>query len=77
MNSFVRKYSAITGLKPDMLRSLFSFKPAIIGTNLKVNGADFNFYYSLHSIPTVGFFCSYMNKSIYFSGDTFYDPKII
>ena len=33
-----------------------------------------NFFYSFHSIPCLGFTAHFENKSIYFSGDTFYNP---
>lgn len=74
MNSFMRKYSNITGIAIDQLRKFFAFRPAKIGANCKINGANFEFYYSLHAIPCVGFICRYEGKSIYFSADTYYDP---
>jgi len=31
MNSFVRKYGGMAGMKEDFVKSLFTFRPAIIG----------------------------------------------
>lgn len=74
MGSFLRKYSAISGMDSSNLRKLFTFRPVIIGTALNIYGANFEFFYSMHTIPSIGFRVSLENKSIYFSGDTFYDP---
>jgi ribonuclease BN (tRNA processing enzyme) len=46
----------------------------MIGEPLIINGATFTFLYQLHVIPTIGFIVKLHDKSIYFSGDTFYDP---
>lgn len=75
MKSFVTKYSAMTGFEEKEITKLFNFRPAIIGSPLILNGASFNFFYSLHSIPCIGFTIKYCGKSIYFSGDTYYDPE--
>ena len=57
------------------IKQLFIFRPVIIGTTLTIYGASFNFFYALHTIPTIGFEVFFEGKSIYFSGDTFYDPE--
>lgn len=75
MESFVRKYAAVTNYTCDYIKTLFTFRPVIIGRPVRVNGAEFHFHYSLHSIPCVGFTVKVLDKSIYFSGDTFYDPE--
>lgn len=77
MNSFLRKYSAITGMPEVELKALFTFRPVIIGTKLRLNGGVFDFFYSLHTIPCLGFSVSFENKSIHFSGDTFYSPQAL
>ncbi|CAD8146794.1 unnamed protein product [Paramecium pentaurelia] len=74
MYSFLRKYSAISNLSQEQIKSLFIFRPAILGVPLNIYGAEFEFFYAFHSIPCIGFRVKYQNKSIYFSGDTFYDP---
>ena len=75
MKSFVRKYSAMTGFKADYIKTLFNFRPAIVGHILRINGAEMKVHYSLHSIPCLGFTIKMLDKSIFFSGDTFYDPE--
>ena len=72
--SFIQKYASLTFLNKEEISKLFKFRPAIIGSPLRINGAIFNFFYSLHVIPCIGFTINYLDKSIYFSGDTFYEP---
>ncbi|CAD8147244.1 unnamed protein product [Paramecium pentaurelia] len=74
MNSFLRKYSAMSNIDIDSLRRLFIFRPVIIGIPLNIYGAYFNFFYAMHTIPSLGFSVKLENKSIYFSSDTFFDP---
>jgi ribonuclease BN (tRNA processing enzyme) len=76
MNSFLRKYSAMANMDINFMKTLFTFRPATIGNKLNVYGADFEFFYSLHTIPCIGFVASYHGKSIYFSGDTLYNPDL-
>lgn len=77
IGSFLRKYSALSGLDEDFLRRTFVFRPARIGTAVPVHGGELRFFHSLHSIPTVGFEAYYGGKSLVFSGDTLYDPERI
>eukprot|EP01114_Cavostelium_apophysatum_P020013 TRINITY_DN6597_c0_g1_i1.p1 TRINITY_DN6597_c0_g1~~TRINITY_DN6597_c0_g1_i1.p1 ORF type:complete len:504 (-),score=157.21 TRINITY_DN6597_c0_g1_i1:413-1924(-) len=77
MNSFLKKYSALTGLTEDFLRRLFIFRPIILAEPIRFNGGEFRFFYSIHTIPCIGFEVYYGGKSIYFSGDTCYDPALI
>lgn len=55
MNSFLRKYSNLTGIKRDEIRKLFIFRPVVIGTRMKIFGGSINFFYSFHVIPCIGF----------------------
>jgi hypothetical protein len=75
MNSFIRKYSLVSGISEAEMRNLFNFRPVIIGSKQNVKGALFSFFYSIHTIPCIGFEVELDDKSIYFSGDTFYDPE--
>jgi CRP-like cAMP-binding protein/glyoxylase-like metal-dependent hydrolase (beta-lactamase superfamily II) len=72
--SFLRKYSALSGLSEDLLRRTFSFHPVRIGAPVHVRGGELWFRYTLHSIPTIGFDAFYGNRSVSISGDTLYDP---
>lgn len=75
LGSFLRKYSALSGLSEDLLRRTFSFHPVRIGAPVNVRGGELWFRYTLHSIPTIGFDAFYGNRSISISGDTLYDPE--
>jgi CRP-like cAMP-binding protein len=77
MGSFLRKYSALSGLSEDMLRRTFVFNPIKIGAPTRIHGAELKFFYTLHSIPALGFELVYGGKSLAFSGDSLYDPERI
>jgi CRP-like cAMP-binding protein len=77
MQSFVAKYSALSGLKPTAFRSLFEFEPLQIGRRTTIAGAHFLFQYNLHPIPTLGFQMEFEGESFYYSCDTLYDPETI
>lgn len=68
-NSFIRKYSALSGLKPSHLRHSHRHRPAIIGQPLRFQGAIFHFTYTLHTIPCISFRAEWRGKSIVFTGD--------
>lgn len=74
LRSFLRKYSAITGAPLENVNKLVMFRPVKIGHRIRIHQADFNFFYSFHSIPALGFTVEKNKQSFYFSGDTFYDP---
>lgn len=77
MDSFVAKYSALTGLQESEFRNLFEFHPLRIGVQTTIAGARFLFKYNLHPIPTLGFQVEFEGKSFYYSCDTLYDPEYI
>lgn len=77
MASFLRKYAALTGFTQEELRSFFVYRPVTIGSSINIAGAEFRFFYSFHSIPCIGFEVSFLGKSLYFSGDTFYSPAAL
>lgn len=77
LGSFLRKYSALSGLSEDVLRRTFTFHPVRIGAPIHVHGGELWFHYTLHSIPTIGVEAFYGNRSISISGDTLYDPDRI
>lgn len=77
LGSFLRKYSALSGLDEDFLRRTFQFRPVKIGAPTRVHGGELRFFYTLHSIPTVGFEAYYGGKSLVFSADSLYDPERI
>ena len=69
LRSFLRKYSAITGVPLSGVNKLVRFRPVRIGHRIRIYGADFHFFYSFHSIPAIGFSVEREGQSFYFSGD--------
>ena len=76
INSFIRKYSALTDVSPDYLRQLFHFCEVKIGKPIFINGAKFIFSYSLHSIPTIGFTAELNEKTFTYSSDHNNDAEL-
>lgn len=77
LESFVAKYSSLTGLHPRDFKTLFEFQPVKIASKTNIAGAHFTFGYTLHPIPTLGFQVEFEGKSFYYSCDTLYDPDLI
>ncbi len=74
--SFLRKSEALTGLDVGHLRQLVDFRPVAIGQPMKINGGEFWFRYELHSIPTIGFEVFFQTKSLVYTSDHLYDPRV-
>ncbi|MDH4198964.1 MAG: cAMP/cGMP-dependent 3',5'-cyclic-AMP/GMP phosphodiesterase [Spirochaetia bacterium] len=77
MDSFIRKYTALTKMTKKQLYNLFNFQPVILNTPLYIEGAKFIYHYSLHSIPTIGFRMHYQNQSFVYTSDHLNDPATI
>lgn len=77
MQSFLRKYSALTRIPASTLVKMFDFFPVKMNAQYNLHGAIFNFYYSLHSIPTIGFNFHYRNKRFLYTSDHLNEPTII
>jgi CRP-like cAMP-binding protein/phosphoribosyl 1,2-cyclic phosphodiesterase len=77
LGSFLRKYSALSGLSEDTLRRTFVFNAVRIGSPVHVRGGELWFRYRLHSIPTIGVEAYYGGQSIAISADTLYEPTRI
>jgi len=76
MMSFLEKYSALSDVSTDYLLSLFHFYPVKIGNPLYINGGKFEMFYTLHSIPTIGFRMEFQNQSFVYSSDHNNDPDL-
>ncbi len=76
MESFLRKYAAFSGESPEYLRKLFSFQPIYIGRPVMIHGGEFDIFYALHSIPTMGFRLSFQGKTFVYSSDHQGDPDV-
>jgi CRP-like cAMP-binding protein len=76
MQSFLRKYTAQTGVTTDYLSQLFEYQSVLIDEPLFIHCARFSFFYSLHSIPTIGFKVEFEGKSMVYSSDHNADPAL-
>lgn len=77
MNSFLRKYSAVSDVKVEELARLFQFRVVEIGHPTYICGARVVFEYSFHPIPALCFSAELEGKRFFFSGDTFYNPPVL
>jgi CRP-like cAMP-binding protein len=75
--SWLRKWSALSGIPEDELRRLFDFHPVQVGRPVDVGGAKLLFRFTLHSIPTLAFEAHYEGASFNYSGDTLNDPQVV
>lgn len=75
MDGWLRKYSTLTGIPPKEFIQLFDFHPVMIGQKINIHGAWFEFHYSLHSLPTMGFKFFYRDKSFVYSSDHLNFPE--
>jgi len=74
-HSFIRQYSALSGIDAAFLKSTHHFRPVKVdGQEMRLRGASSNFFYSLHSIPCIGLEVFFADKSIVFSADHCNDP---
>jgi CRP-like cAMP-binding protein len=73
--SYKRKVNAITGLAD--VGEYYTFRPVLIGDKVPIHGAEFEFDYSFHTVPTVRFKLSFLDKSISYSSDTYYNPQAL
>lgn len=76
IDSFLTKYSAFTNVSREYLRKLFNFFPVKIGEPFFIHGAKFEAFYTLHSIPTIGFKMQYQDQSMVYSSDHNNDPEV-
>eukprot|EP00636_Phaeomonas_parva_P006036 CAMPEP_0118873072 /NCGR_PEP_ID=MMETSP1163-20130328/15022_1 /TAXON_ID=124430 /ORGANISM="Phaeomonas parva, Strain CCMP2877" /LENGTH=776 /DNA_ID=CAMNT_0006808325 /DNA_START=219 /DNA_END=2549 /DNA_ORIENTATION=+ len=75
--SFLRKYSALSGLNADLLQESYQFKAMTLGRPLNIRGAMFKCFYSLHSIPCLAFEIAFQGKRMVFSADHMNDVENI
>ncbi|MCS7204488.1 MAG: cAMP/cGMP-dependent 3',5'-cyclic-AMP/GMP phosphodiesterase [Leptospiraceae bacterium] len=69
LDSFLRKYSALTNIETSKLLELFNFVPVIIGKTYNIHDALFYFKYAFHSIPSLGFGFEFQGKTFYYTSD--------
>ncbi|RCK78639.1 MAG: cyclic nucleotide-binding protein [Candidatus Ozemobacter sibiricus] len=77
MESFLRKYRSLTGLSQKTFMGLFHFHPVTLGVPIRIHGGEFRFFYTLHSVPTIGLEVYFQGKSFVYSSDSLYDPPTV
>jgi CRP-like cAMP-binding protein/glyoxylase-like metal-dependent hydrolase (beta-lactamase superfamily II) len=75
LQSFARKYRALTGLSRTQFLGLFDFNPVMLDESVNILGAEFRFQYRFHPVPTLGFETFFRGKSFAYSSDTLWDPE--
>lgn len=76
MKSFVAKYSTLSGMDPSYMMKLFDFHPVKIGMPMYIHGGKFMTFYTLHSIPCIGFRMEFQDQSLVYSSDHNNDPEV-
>ncbi|AFM11850.1 cAMP/cGMP-dependent 3',5'-cyclic-AMP/GMP phosphodiesterase [Turneriella parva] len=76
MGSFLKKYSALANIDESYMRRLFDFKPVKVGQPFFIHGGRFEIFYTLHSIPAIGFTLKFQDQSFVYSSDHNNDPVI-
>jgi len=76
LKSFLKKYSSLTGEPVSYLINLFDFRPVYIAKPVYMHGGKFRFYYTLHSIPAIGFTLDFQDQSFAYSSDHQGDPAV-
>ena len=75
-NMFLIKTACNLGWKTADVEKMIRFVEVTPGEKFTWYGASFDFFYTIHSIPTIGFRVSVNDKSIVFSGDTMYGSQL-
>ena len=70
-NSFMRKYGPLL----EELQPSYLWHEIKIGHSVKILGADFDFFYSLHSVPTIAFTVRYRDINLFYSSDMRFSRK--
>jgi CRP-like cAMP-binding protein/phosphoribosyl 1,2-cyclic phosphodiesterase len=74
--SFIRKYAACTGFDYRFLSRCVTHYPCQVGVPIPFHGAYFKVFYSMHTIPCIGFEVIYGSLSMIYSADTNADPEL-
>lgn len=77
MDSFMRKYTSLTAMHKSQLYELFHFNPVMVEKPVRIEGAEFTFHYTLHSIPAIGFRMQFRNQSFIYTSDHLNHPPAL
>mmetsp|Transcript_18386 Transcript_18386/g.38279 ORF Transcript_18386/g.38279 Transcript_18386/m.38279 type:complete len:907 (+) Transcript_18386:176-2896(+) len=67
-DKFIRKYAGLSRLRPKLLRSASRFRKVVVGLPLKIRGANFEFFYNVDSVLSLGFTVAVEGRSLLFCG---------
>jgi CRP-like cAMP-binding protein len=76
MNSFLNKYGAFTNVSGEYLMSLFTFHQIKMNSPIFIHGGKFEMFYTLHSIPAIGFKMQFQDQTFVYSSDHNNDPEL-
>lgn len=76
ISSFLRKYSAFSGESILSLRDFFDYHPVFMGRPFYLHGGEFDIFYSVHSVPTMGFKLRFQDQTFVYSSDHQGDPEV-
>ena len=76
MESFLRKYSALSQESTEYLSRLFNFQPIYLEKPFFIHGAEFKSFYTLHSIPAIGFTIEFQGSTFVYSSDHKAEPEV-
>jgi len=76
IDGFLKKYAAFSNEDADYLRKLFTYRQVFLDKPLFVHGGKFRFFYTLHSIPTIGFTLEFQDQTFVYSSDHQGDPAV-
>lgn len=75
--AFVAKGCAMSAMTRSSFEDLFDFSRVKVGQPTYINGMEFRFRYSLHSVPTIGFEVFHAMQSFIYTSDHLNDPEIV
>ena len=74
--SFIRKYASLSNVSENQLLNLFEFNQVKVGKPVFIHGGKFEMFYTLHSIPTLGFKMEFQDQTFVYSSDHNNDPQV-
>ncbi|MCO4781306.1 MAG: cyclic nucleotide-binding domain-containing protein [Candidatus Cloacimonetes bacterium] len=75
--AFVAKGCAMSNMSRSAFEELFDISMVKVGQPTFINGMEFRFRYSLHSVPTIGFEVFHAMKSFIYTSDHLNDSEIV
>ncbi len=73
--AFIAKGIAMTGMSREEFTTLYNFNPVQVGEPIWIEGVEFRFRWSLHSVPTIGFEAFHAMSSFVYTSDHLLAPE--